>query len=282
MSIPGIPNIDPKITITRDDAVNLLLSAMAMEQLSLTQILAAEGDKIKYALGTLPGAGYESDVTMDELMTIDTSVKETLDTAIRLEMLLQSRLETLLQLPERSEERDPVKYTERGPVKLFPGLVETRPCEEDEEEEIETAKSDFGASEPGSTMAINGFGANTRGAILRVVKEGIPIPLSDNQVLQGIFTDEEHTAFTVPADGNYLITYVIQFTEPLPIHARIMINEEPYLPTVIASNGEQTSFTNTVLAPLAAGDTIALEVYGFDGEAVLQTGAGATLTIVKL
>lgn len=275
MSIPGIPNIDPKITITRDDAVNLLLSAMAMEQLSLTQILAAEGDKIKYALGTLPGAGYESDVTMDELMTIDTSVKETLDTAIRLEMLLQSRLETLLQLPERSEER--------GPVPSYPGLVVSKTSEEDEVEEIETANTDFGASELGSTsMAINGFGANTRGAILRVVKEGIPIPLSDNQVLQGIFTDEEHTAFIVPADGNYLITYVIQITEALPIHARIMINEEPYLPTVIASNGELASFTNTVLAPLAAGDAIALQLYGFDGEAVLQTGAGATLTIVKL
>ncbi|EST53758.1 hypothetical protein T458_23635 [Brevibacillus panacihumi W25] len=275
MSIPGIPNIDPKITITRDDAVNLLLSAMAMEQLSLTQILAVEGDKIKYALGTLPGAGYESDVTMDELMTIDTSVKETLDTAIRLEMLLQSRLETLLQLPGRSEER--------GPVPSYPELVVSRPCEEDEVEEMETANTDFGASERGSTsMVINGFGANTRGAILRVVKEGIPIPLSDNQVLQGIFTDEEQTAFTVPDDGNYLITYVIQFTEALPIHARITINEEPYLPTVIASNGEQTSFTNTVLAPLAAGDAIALQLYGFDGEAVLQTGAGATLTIVKL
>jgi len=274
VSIPGIPNIDPKITITRDDAVNLLLSAMAMEQLSLTQILAVEGDKIKFALGTLPGAGYESEVTMDELMTIDTSVKETLNTAIRLEMLLQSRLETLLQLPERSEER--------GPVKLFSGVVETGPSEEDEEEEIHIAREDFGASELEPVMAINGFGANTRGAILRVVKEGIPIPLSDNQVLQGIFTDEEHTAFTVPVDGNYLITYVIQFTEPLPIHARIMINEEPYIPTVIASSGEQFSFTNTVLASLAAGDEIALQVYGFDGEAVLQTGAGATLTIVKL
>lgn len=274
MSIPGIPNIDPKITITRDDAVNLLLSAMAMEQLSLTQILAAEGDKIKYALGTLPGAGSESDVTMDELMTIDTSVKGTLDTAIRLEMLLQSRLETLLQLPERSEER--------GPVKSLPVSVESGAYEEDEVEEIQTTMTDFGASDPEPVMAINGFGANTRGAILRVVKEGIPIPLSDNQVLQGIFTDEEHTAFTVPVDGNYLITYVIQFTEPLPIHARILINEEPYIPTIIASNGEQSSFTNTVLAPLAAGDEIALQLYGFDGEAVLQTGAGATLTIVKL
>ncbi|MCL6488857.1 MAG: hypothetical protein K6T76_07980 [Alicyclobacillus mali] len=56
MSQPNIPNINPSISLTRDDAVNLLLSSIALEELGLGHLTNAEAEKIQYVLGTLTGA----------------------------------------------------------------------------------------------------------------------------------------------------------------------------------------------------------------------------------
>ncbi|WP_341348111.1 hypothetical protein [Paenibacillus sp. FSL H3-0469] len=55
MSNPSIPNISTTVTLTRYDAINLLLSSIAMEELALAHIINAEGEKIQYALGMLIG-----------------------------------------------------------------------------------------------------------------------------------------------------------------------------------------------------------------------------------
>jgi hypothetical protein len=55
LSFPGIPNVTPSITLTKDDAFNLLLASITFEELGLSHILNAEGEKIQYAVGTLPG-----------------------------------------------------------------------------------------------------------------------------------------------------------------------------------------------------------------------------------
>ena len=57
MSMPSFPNIDPPIQ--REDAVNQILSSIAMEELGLSHILNAEGEKLQYILGTIPGLTYK-------------------------------------------------------------------------------------------------------------------------------------------------------------------------------------------------------------------------------
>lgn len=48
MSLPNIPNITPKISLERCDTINLLLSSIALEEIGLSHILNAEGEKLQY------------------------------------------------------------------------------------------------------------------------------------------------------------------------------------------------------------------------------------------
>lgn len=96
MSQASIPNITPTITLTREDALNLLLASIAIEELALGHIINAEAEKIQYAVGTLPGLTIPA--TISDLLAIDTSVKNTLQEVIKKEMLLQSKLEIVLSV----------------------------------------------------------------------------------------------------------------------------------------------------------------------------------------
>lgn len=91
MSQANIPNITPNISIDRDDALNLLLASIALEELGLAHIINAEGEKLQYALGTLTGITGPGP-TIPDLLNVNKSVQDMLDSAIKAEMLLDSKL----------------------------------------------------------------------------------------------------------------------------------------------------------------------------------------------
>ena len=86
MSMPAFS----ETTIGREEAINQLLSSIAMEELALSHILNAEGEKIQHVLGTLPGQTV-SDATLEDLLSIDESV----------ETMLSSVRETQTQLMDK-------------------------------------------------------------------------------------------------------------------------------------------------------------------------------------
>ncbi|UKL01086.1 hypothetical protein [Brevibacillus brevis] len=100
MSQANIPNITPTITVTRDDAINLLLTSIAIEELSLGHIMNAEAEKLEYAIGTLPGLTVPASVS--DLLLVNASVRQTLQDVAKKEMLLQSKLENILSVPSSS------------------------------------------------------------------------------------------------------------------------------------------------------------------------------------
>jgi hypothetical protein len=97
MSVPNIPNVTAMISITTGQAIDLLLSSIAFEELGLAHILNAEGEKIQSVLGTLPGL-TATVPSISNLEAIDTSVSNTLHNVIKKEMLLEFKLEDLIQL----------------------------------------------------------------------------------------------------------------------------------------------------------------------------------------
>ncbi|MBH5318302.1 hypothetical protein I6N90_10825 [Paenibacillus sp. GSMTC-2017] len=97
MSQANIPNITPEITITRDDAINLLLASIALEELGLSHILNAEGEKIQFVLGTLPGVTSPTP-TLSDILTVNASVRETISVLTKKEFLLDSKLQSVISL----------------------------------------------------------------------------------------------------------------------------------------------------------------------------------------
>lgn len=91
LSQANVPNITPTITITREDAINLHLSSIALEELGLSHIIHAEGEKLQFILGTLPGVTAPP-ATISDLLNVNASVRDTLKAVTQKELLLQNKL----------------------------------------------------------------------------------------------------------------------------------------------------------------------------------------------
>lgn len=95
MSLPTFPQTDPPLT--REGSLNEIISSIAAEELSLSHILNAEGEKLQYVLGTLPG--LEEAAALDEVMKVNQSVQETLSNVMEQQMLLTSKLTSAMSAP---------------------------------------------------------------------------------------------------------------------------------------------------------------------------------------
>jgi len=96
MSLPVFP-IDPS-SLTREDAINQILLSIAMEEMGLSHIINAEGEKIQYALGTLDGISGPG-ASVEEVLKVNESVKETLTQAANLQHALVNKLKTAVSAP---------------------------------------------------------------------------------------------------------------------------------------------------------------------------------------
>ncbi len=95
MSMPTFPQIDPPLT--REGSLNEIISSIAAEELSLSHILNAEGEKLQYVLGTLPG--LEDAASFEEVMKVNRSVQDTLADVMEQQTLLAAKLSAAMKAP---------------------------------------------------------------------------------------------------------------------------------------------------------------------------------------
>lgn len=100
MSMPNIPNLNPNININRDDALNIILSSIGMEELSLAHILNAEAEKIQFALGTLETA--TGPASMDQILETNRLANKMVRDVIKNQMLLAMKMEDTVELAFQS------------------------------------------------------------------------------------------------------------------------------------------------------------------------------------
>ncbi|MCI8809655.1 MAG: collagen-like protein [Oscillibacter sp.] len=94
MSMPSFPVVDPPIG--REDAVNQILSSIAMEELGLSHILNAEGEKLQYILGTLPGLSGPP-ATVSDVLAANESVRDLLEATVQNQLFLRAKMQGALE-----------------------------------------------------------------------------------------------------------------------------------------------------------------------------------------
>ena len=88
----------PPKPITRDDVLNQIVSSIAMEELALSHILNAEGEKIQYILGTLPGvSGPSPDASVHDVLRVNAAATEMVRTINDLQIVLSNKLTSALE-----------------------------------------------------------------------------------------------------------------------------------------------------------------------------------------
>ena len=102
MSMPNIPNLNPQISVSRDDAVNIILSSIGMEELSLAHILNAEAEKIQFALGTLETAGGQAS-SMTDILETNKLASKMVRNVIKNQMLQSMKMEDTVDLAEQAQ-----------------------------------------------------------------------------------------------------------------------------------------------------------------------------------
>ena len=101
MSAPVIKT--PNDPVCRDQAITDIIESIALEEAGLAHIINAEGEKIQ--------KGKDLARNVEELVTLNASVKDTLVTIIKLQMLLQFKLEEIAKLiPKKRHDDKPCCY----------------------------------------------------------------------------------------------------------------------------------------------------------------------------
>ena len=94
MSLPTFPDMPDDFTF--DKSIYQIISSIAMEELGLSHIINAEGEKIQYVLGTLEGSRHATRPTIEELLEINESVRDTLQQVSFNQMFLNSKMTAAL------------------------------------------------------------------------------------------------------------------------------------------------------------------------------------------
>ena len=91
MSMPEFPNLEK---LTNEQAINSILTSIALEEAALSHILNAEGEKIQYVIS-------HKCADVQKVIEVNESVSALLDRILDLQLVLKSKLlltKTLLTL----------------------------------------------------------------------------------------------------------------------------------------------------------------------------------------
>ena len=274
MSLPSFPNVDPPIQ--REDAVNQILSSIAMEELGLSHILNAEGEKLQYILGTLPGLSGPP-ATVSDVLAANESVRSMLETAVQNQLFLKAKMQGALSASPMPGATGPTGADGAAGLAGIVGAAgPTGPTG------ATGLTGPTGATGPALSSA---FAANTQGSSVLVALGGTPIALPNAQLLSpDITVNAGNTVFTVVTPGTYQISYHVNTTAALLMGTRLVINGTNSVPSTINPALSISNFENQIKVTLSANSTISLQLFtSIAGTAVLVSGgAGASLTIIRL
>ena len=300
MSMPTFPKNDPPLS--REGSLNEIIASIAAEELSLSHILNAEGEKLQYVLGTLPG--LDEAASLDEVLRINQSVKGTLSGIVEQQMMLSAKLGAALKAPTIPGPAGPAGPAgptgpagaagaagadgpagPAGPAGATGADGPTGPAG------AAGPAGPTGATGPNPTAAA-AFAANIQGPDINVPSySGVAIPLPDGQVMSADITaNPENTMFQVNKKGVYLLSYRVNLTKPAQVGTKLLIDGMARDTTKVIPAVPTASFENQHVHLMNAGETLQLQLCaaplpGISPKAqtvTLAGGMGASLRIILL
>jgi len=287
MSLPQFPTITPPLS--REDAINQIISSIAMEELGLSHIINAEGEKLQYVLGTIPGVTGPS-ATIEDVLKVNESVRAVLQNATESQTLLRSKLQQALTSGVLTGPTGPTGPQGPATITLNPDTVTREPGEdalventgdpENFELKFSIPRGATGATGP-ATTAVSLSVLNNVGATISPATGGTPIPLLVSTYNIGFTVNEGATAFTVGNTGYYLVSYSIRTTAPLTGASSAIFLNGTAVPTTRVTPAISDTFYHTSIMDLRAESPLELRL-SVTEQATLQSGVGATLDVVRL
>ena len=298
MSMPTFPQNDPPLS--REGSLNEIIASIAAEELSLSHILNAEGEKLQYVLGTLPG--LDEAASLDEVLRINQSVKGTLSGIVEQQMMLSAKLGAALKAPTIPGPAGPAGPAgptgpagaagaagadgpagPAGPAGATGADGPTGPAgaagpagptgaagpqgvtAEGVARNGATGPTGpagpTGATGPNPTAAA-AFAANIQGPDINVpTYSGVAIPLPDGQVMSADITaNPENTVFQVGKKGVYLLSYRVNLTKPAQVGTKLLIDGMARYTTMVIPAVPTASFENQEVHLMNAGETLQLQL----------------------
>lgn len=294
--------------LNRQDAMNQIIASIAAEELALSHIINTEGEKIQYALGTLPG--LEQPASIEEVREVNDIVTSTLDSILENQIILTGKLNHAMQAPVFYGPTGPTGPTgstgsaigatgpqgeqgatgATGPEGL-PGPIGTVGIIGDTGPDglIGTTGSTgpTGANAPFPPPSVTaGFAANTVGGLISVLVAGTNISFPNSQLLSSDITlTGGNTLFTVNTGGLYRISYHVNTAAAVLLGTRLVVNSGIVSQSIIPPAIALSQFYNEVELSLPPGSTIQLQMYApllVGAATLLGNSLGASMMIVRL
>lgn len=294
--------------LSRQVAINQVISSIASEELALSHVINVEGEKIQYAVGTIPGLVGGS--TIEDVTNVNNSAADMLGTVLENQIILTGKLMQALQAPvfpgpvgpqgpvgpagpDTGPEGPVGPVGIAGPVgpQGLPGPVGAQgpagPTGPTGAAGITGIAGPAGAPAPTPPpSATAGFAANTAGGLITVLVAGTNISFPSTQLLSADITlTSGNTLFTVNTTGLYRISYHVNTTAAVLLGTRLVINGGNIPQSTVPPAIALSQYYNEIEVSLTAGATILLQMYAplIVGAATLLGGSlGASMMIIRL
>lgn len=277
MSLPRFPSTPD---LTRQEAINQVIASIASEELALSHIINTEGEKIQYAIGSIPGLAEGS--TTAQVSEVNNSAVNMLGTVLENQIVLTGKLTQALQAPAFLGPTGPAGPT--GPVGDAGAIGPAGPTGN-----AGAAGAAGPAGAPAPTpppSATAGFAANTAGGFITVLVAGTDISFPSVQLLSpDISLTNGNTLFKVSTSGVYRISYHVNTTAAVLLGTRLLINNGIIPQSIIPPALSLSQFYNEIEVSLSAGAEIRLQMYAplsIGAATLLGNSLGASMMIIRL
>ena len=276
MSQPSFPENN---SLTREDVINQIISSIAMEELGFSHIFNAEGEKTQYALGTIAGiTGPTEPATIDDLLKLNNSVRETLDSTMQNQLFLKTKLQSALAASVMEGPTGPTGAIgpPGGPTGPTGPIGPTGPT-----------------GPTGYTGPANGLNAyasiyNTGGSTTTLVPD-VPYAVRMPIVLDSKNITLAENSMTIEEAGTYSISYNMfpNFSAPATVTLEVRSNGTVIIPTsssaTAAVQSYAMSYSGNTIAVLPANAVIDMTVTSTASQTLTFEEDGVEiLTVLKL